>query len=669
MFIVKLLGGLSIESTAGALPPGAQQRRRLSLLAILALGGARGVSRERIQTYLWPESSAERARHALDQLVYTTRRELGADSIVSSTTDLRLDSAIVRADIWAFDDAIHAERWEEAVQLYAGPLLHGARLGDCVDLERWIDAEHARRAQDHLRALDTLASAATRRGDVVEAVRWRRRHAAADPFSAAVALDLMRALEAAGDRAGAVQHARAYQQIVRTNLEIEPDAQVTTLADAIAARAALARAVAPTATSDETTVVPADWEDGHPAAQVEWSPAVRPALRVRREWRGRRMAGAVAVVTTLGALAVTLAAANRTRWVLPSPVVSVAGRADTLAGSQSRTDAGTSRLRQTADAEARSLYLRARAAWEKRTKEPLEEAVVLYRQAAERDPSFAAAYAGLAQSYAMLGYFGFAPGAAMFPKARAAAVRAIELDPNAGDAYAALGQALAWQHAWSEAEEAYKRAIDLSPDDATAHQWYALLLAYLGRAREAAAHTGHASQLDPLSVQVNNMHGMMLYYAGDLGAAVQQYERTVDAEPDSAWVRRNPWVLTNFSRIAAAAGRHAQAVALVERALAVVPSHPRPLFDLVYAYAAAGKPDSARLAFARADTAHAHYAVYRALTHALLGERDEAFAWFDRAGEWPLPSLVTLSCERRLAALRSDPRFETVRARLSMSSH
>ena len=83
MFIVKLLGGLSIESTAGALPPGAQQRRRLSLLAILALGGARGVSRERIQTYLWPESSAERARHALDQLVYTTRRELGADSIVS----------------------------------------------------------------------------------------------------------------------------------------------------------------------------------------------------------------------------------------------------------------------------------------------------------------------------------------------------------------------------------------------------------------------------------------------------------------------------------------------------------------------------------------------------------------------------------------------------------
>jgi len=162
------------------------------------------------------------------------------------------------------------------------------------------------------------------------------------------------------------------------------------------------------------------------------------------------------------------------------------------------------------------------------------------------------------------------------------------------------------------------------------------------------------------------MHGMMLYYAGDLDSALRQYERTVNAEPDSAWVRKNPWVLTNYSRVAAAAGRHPTAVALVERALEVVPSHPRPLFDLAYAYAVAGRPDSARIAFARADTAHQHYAVYRALLHGLLGERDEAFAWFERVTEWPLPALVTLNCESRLTALRADARFEQVRRRLNL---
>jgi tetratricopeptide (TPR) repeat protein len=371
----------------------------------------------------------------------------------------------------------------------------------------------------------------------------------------------------------------------------------------------------------------------------------------------------------LSVLAITLAARSQTRRS-PSPAGEPRSAAPTtIPGALQASDAATARVNQTTDPQARSLYLRARSLWEKRTKEPLEEAVVMFRKATERDPGYGAAYAGLAQAYAMLGYFGFAPGDAMFPKARAAAIRAIELDPGAGDAYAALGQALAWQHSWTEAEAAYKRALDLMPGDATAHQWYALLLAYLGRAREAATHTGHASRLDPLSVQVNNMHGMMLYYAGDLEGALRQYERTVEAEPDSAWVRRNPWVLTNFSRVAAAAGRHSLAVRLAERALVVVPSHPRPLFDLAYEYAAAGQPAAARAAFARADTTHAHYAVYRALLHGLLDERDEAFSWFERVREWPLPSLVTLNCEPRLAALRADPRFDRVRVRLDMAAH
>jgi DNA-binding SARP family transcriptional activator/Flp pilus assembly protein TadD len=665
MFLVRVLGGLSVTSTEGSVPTAALQRRRLSLVAILALAGDRGLSRERIQSYLWPESDSVRARHALEQLLYTTRRDLGFDAVTSSTTELRLNPAIVRADLGLFDEAIRRDQWEEAVDLYAGPVLNGQHLADSAELERWIDSERMRREQDYLRALDALANAATRHGDVADAVQWRRRQSAADSLSVPVALELMRALEAAGDGAGAIQHARLYQQLVAASLEVEPDPAVRALADAITARSAAA-------SNDRGSGASSDPALPHPeAGEAMGQPAsgrspTQPLGRIRRQRAG--VGRASAFVVGLSGLATVLVMRSQSPQPASAGAAAVPGH--TVTRDAERAGANDpSRARQTVDPEARALYLRARTSWEKRTKEPLEQAVVLFRQATERDPSYAAAYAGLAQSYAMLGYFGFAAADAMFPKARAAAQRAIALDSATGEAYAALGQALAWQHSWTEAETAYKRAIELAPEDATAHQWYALLLAYLGRAREAVVHTGHASQLDPLSVQVNNMHGMMLYYAGDLDGALRQYERTVDAEPDSAWVRQNPWVMTNFSRVAAAAGRHTLAVRLATRALEVVPSHPRPAIDLAYAYVAAGQPDSARAAFARADATHPHFPVYRAILHGLLGERDEAFAWFDRVTEWPLPSLVTLNCEPRLAALRADPRFRRVRERLEMLPH
>jgi tetratricopeptide (TPR) repeat protein len=629
----------------------------MSLLAFLALARERGMSRERIQAYLWPESDASRARHTLEQLLYATRRDLGSGAVTSSAMELRLNPDVVRADVWAFDDAIRDEQWEVAVGLYGGPLLSGQHLADSTELERWMDGERVQREQDYLRALGALARAAWQRGDAADAVRWHRLQAAADPLSVPIVLDLMRALEASGDRVAAVQQARVYQQLVVATLEVEPDPAVQSLASAIAARTGTVPNVA--AVAAHRASAPFDVGSPRSVADSPMKPVATPTRRTGARtgvWKAAGLLGA------LGGLAVLLAVGGRS--LESGSAARAASPGQTLAPNVAHSARGPTT--RPADPEARALYLHGRTLWEKRTKEPLDEAVVLFRQATERDPSYADAWAGLAQSYALLGYFGFAPADAMFPKARAAALRAIALDSTPGEAYAALGQALAWQHSWAEAEAAYQQAVKLEPQDATAHQWYALLLAYLGRAREAAMHTGQASQLDPLSVQVNNMHGMMLYYAGDTAGALRQYERTVDAEPDSAWVRQNPWVLTNFSRVAAAAGRKALAVRLVERALEVVPSHPRPWFDLAYAYVAAGEPDVARAAFARADTAHPHYAVYRALLHGILGEPDQAFAWFDRLQEWPLPSLVSLNCEPRLAALRADPRFKRVRRRLNL---
>jgi len=639
MFHVKLFAGLSLESGTTSLPPSALQRRRLTLLALLALPGRRGMSRERVQAYLWPESTSGHARHALDQLLYATRRDLGSDSLLSNTTDLRLNPTFFRVDVWSFDEAIDAERWEDAASLYGGPILEGLHLIDGSDFERWLDAERLRREQQHHHALDVLAKESADRGDFPGAVQWWRRRAAADPFSASVALDLMRALAAAGDRAGAARHGRIYGEVVRASLQMEPDPAVEALASSLV-------------TPERSSGVPS-------GLSTETARVAAPTLRPRR----RLTAVRAAIIVFCAAIA-TLLVSSQGRNT--SRAASVAMRANSPNDVAVNTPIIDGAAHRTADAAARALYLRGRAAWEKRTKAGLEDAVVLYRQATQRDPVYAAAYTGLAESYAMLGYFGFGAGDVMFPKAGAAAQKALELDPSAGEAYAVLGQSLAWQHEWVRSEQAYRRAIALVPNNPTAHQWYALLLAYVGRPHEAALQTGIASRLDPLSVQINNMHGMMLYYAGMLDSSVRQFERTVEEEPDTAWVRQNPWVLTNFGRVAAAAGREKQAIHLIEAALVVVPAHPRLLLDLGAVYVLGGKPQRAWAAFARADSAHPHYPAYRALMHATAGELDQAFAWFERVDEWPLPALVGLNCDTRFALLRADARFGAIRKRLKL---
>src|SRR5688572_23224628 len=115
MLVLELLGTLSLRGDTGPAPPGVQQKRRLGLLALLALGGRQGLSRDRIEAYLWPESSAARARHALDQAVYAIRRALGSDFILSTGRELRLNPELVQADIWQFEEAIRAGQWAAAV--------------------------------------------------------------------------------------------------------------------------------------------------------------------------------------------------------------------------------------------------------------------------------------------------------------------------------------------------------------------------------------------------------------------------------------------------------------------------------------------------------------------------------------------------------------------------
>ena len=253
MLTLELLGTLSLRDETRPVPVAAQQKRPLGLLAILGLGGKPGLSRDRIEAYLWPESSGARAQHALDQTVYAIRHTLGSDVILSTGRELRLNPDLIQVDVWDFEQATRAGQWTVAVGHYTGPLLDGFHFADSHELDSWIDTNRTRLRLEYQKAIEFLANSSAEAGDHSQSVTWWRRLANSDPLSAGATQKLMLALAAAGDRAGAVKHARLYQELVRQELEMEPDSEIADLAAALS-RPAITERVA--TASDNRSVTP-----------------------------------------------------------------------------------------------------------------------------------------------------------------------------------------------------------------------------------------------------------------------------------------------------------------------------------------------------------------------------------------------------------------------------
>ncbi|MBA3657676.1 MAG: hypothetical protein H0W69_10035, partial [Gemmatimonadaceae bacterium] len=234
IFHLKLLGTLSLQDSSASRQPQSLQKKRLELLAILAIGGQVGISRDRVQAFLWPESDTSRARHALDQLIYSTRRALGRDPFSVTAGEIRLDPDVVGSDVREFEEALLEGELESAARIYGGPLLHGIHLTDSRELESWIDGERARLASAYQQSMQKLAESAAARSDVAGAVVWWKKLSLSDPLSSRIALGVMRALERAGDTSGAVQHARNYDRLVREELQIAADPEIRAFAKSLA---------------------------------------------------------------------------------------------------------------------------------------------------------------------------------------------------------------------------------------------------------------------------------------------------------------------------------------------------------------------------------------------------------------------------------------------------
>ena len=302
---LKLFGTPAVE-VAGRLVTGrASQGHRLALLAVLALARGRPVGRDRVVALLWPESSTERARHQLSDTLYILRGGLGADVVRTTGDELVLNPDLVTSDVGAFERLLDDGKPEAAVALVAGPLLDGVHLSDGAEFERWLDGERARLAQRWAAAVEALAGAAEQRGDFAAAAAWWRRVAAHDPYAGRVALRLMRTLQAAGDRAGALRHARLHSTLLREEFEAEPDPEVTALAERLRTEPPSRPAPAPDpAPAPGAPPVPASpVGDGVEPAAGARSDTTAPAAPARRRWRmhGAALAVAAAVLMVLAA--------------------------------------------------------------------------------------------------------------------------------------------------------------------------------------------------------------------------------------------------------------------------------------------------------------------------------------------------------------------------------
>jgi serine/threonine-protein kinase len=292
MPVLRTFGGLSITDDGVACTGAATQRKTLALLALLAAAGKNGLSRDKIISYLWPESDAANGRSLLKQACYALRRDLRAPDLFLGKTELRLNPNAVTSDVQAFEDALARGELSSAIAQYTGPFLDGFYVTKAGEFERWVEAERTRFTRRVCDTLEGLATDAGSRGDHRAAAEWWRRFVEIDPLSSRAILGLMTSLDDLGERAAALQRGRVYEAFVREELGAEPASIVSTLIGRLHHQSdgGLPPSHAPAATSP-------DLSNDRPAVQP---PAAVPAPLLRHVRRAHALSllaiGVVAVL-------------------------------------------------------------------------------------------------------------------------------------------------------------------------------------------------------------------------------------------------------------------------------------------------------------------------------------------------------------------------------------
>ena len=704
MLQLRTLGSPSIDGDDGPLGPAASQRKALALLGLLAPAPDRGLSRDKILAYLWPETPADRGGHRLTQLLYSLRRDLHAEDLFLGSTDLRLNPAVVSSDVAEFTGAIVEGRLERAAEVYGGPFLDGFFLSGAPEFERWVEDERADLNRRYVGVVRALAKAAGERGNHADAARWWRQLAQADPLGADIAVSYMEALAAAGDRAGALRFARVHEARIRDELGAEPDAAVRAAAERLRsppteAAPPLAAPAASVAVLPFLNLSPEReneyFSDGM-AEELTNALARVPGLRVASRtscfaFKGRNTdAREIAERLKVRALVEGSVRKVGDRIRISARLVNAADGYQLWSATYDRTLADVFALQEeisqaivhalplrasgglrlvrpgTAVLDAYPFYLRGRYFSLKRTVEGLRAGIEYFEQAVERDPEYALAHAGIAECWAILGFpeFGDAAPSDAMPRAQAAVRRALELDPGLPEGHNWRGTiAFLYEYDWPAAEAAFRRALEIRPAYALAHTWYAVFLGAMRRLDEAIQRAAIAAELDPAAMSVQAAAGCVHRLAARYEDAIRWLQAVLELGP--AGPRVEIWLAQAYR----GAGRATDALATAEGAIQRYGRIPITLSAAGLALADLARIEEARRVLEELEALRARCYVsagFLAPLYAAFGEIERTFQLLDLMIEERSGHAAFLAVEPGWAAFREDPRFRAILRRLNL---
>ena len=307
---------------------------------------------------------------------------------------------------------------------------------------------------------------------------------------------------------------------------------------------------------------------------------------------------------------------------------------------------------RTVDRDARDDYLKGRYYWNKRTQDDLRKAFDYFSRSIARDPSYALPYSGLADYYLLISFFGVSPSES-FPKAKEAALRALEIDDNLAEAHTSLGSVKAfYEWNWNGGEQEFKRAIALSPNYATAHQWYAYLLVARGRLDEAATEMKQAQILDPLSMIIQSNLAGSYYYRRQYKQAIDECKKTLEFDPNFS---------TALVFLSAAYAQEKQYDEAISQLMKVPENNTEARGLLGYVYAVSGKKDRADEILGKLQEKSRREYVppsYFAMISLGLGRKDRALASLEQGYVEHDQGMNLLKIDPVWDTLRSDSRFQ-----------
>jgi serine/threonine protein kinase/tetratricopeptide (TPR) repeat protein len=315
--------------------------------------------------------------------------------------------------------------------------------------------------------------------------------------------------------------------------------------------------------------------------------------------------------------------------------------------------------RSTENSEAYRLYLKGRYEWNKRTPDGLKKAVDYFQQAVNTDPNYALAYSGLADAYVLLSNYQVLPSQEVKPKAEAAARRAVQLDDSLAEAHTSLASAILDNNLdWTGTEREFERAMTLNPNYPTLHHWYSLQLAQLGRFDEAVKEAQRAVELDPLSMPLNQNLGDVYMFARQYDRALEQYQKAIEIDPAFAKGGLYFALAWAYDR----KGKYKESFAMSQKgaALSGDKAWQEQADEAAHAYETSGLHAAYGVILKRTlEQSKKRYIppTWIAMSYSLLGDKDHAFVWLEKASREKDSYLLYLKVQPEFDGLRSDPRY------------